>query len=324
MFLIERIFAGLSRLFPLLAFPLILTTVPALALTKEAAVENCRMSVGKPIVIACMRGGGNSFEGCREKARPQVVACVIAALNAANGRANVAVAVPTEAAPKPMPGTALPAGFVAPPRTISDIRSILDGEKPDPALIERLKTAANAVPTGKETRGELSQFYFDRSAARSQLGRLAEAITDANKAIEVGRGVIDAFTMGRNTQLLALNYFYAGDLKQSLDIYLRMLRETDVRVVVNLDRIPRARQACMAALAVIPPETPTQAQYFVDLYVNAIQRRDASPMQCEWFHRPLRVSSAVRMVRVFLITSSMGASCSAQVLTSSRAHRNKS
>jgi CHAT domain-containing protein len=229
MFLIERIFAGLSRPFLLLAFPLILTTVPASALTKEAAVENCRMSVGKPIVMACMRGGGNSFEGCREKARPQVVACVIAALNAANGRANVAVAVPTEAAPKPAPGTALPAGFVAPPRTISDIRSILDREKPDPGLIERLKTAANAVPTGKEARGELSQFYFDRSAARSQLGRLADAITDANKAIEAGRGVIDAFTMGRNTQLLALNYYYAGDLKQSLDIYVRMLRETNVQ-----------------------------------------------------------------------------------------------
>ena len=229
MFHIERIFGPFSHLVLLLVFSLIWTTVPASALTKEAAIENCRMSVGKPIVMACMRGGGNSFEGCREKARPQVVACVMAALNAANGRANVAVAVPTEAAPKPVPGTALPAGFVAPPRTISDIRSILDEEKPDPAVIEQLKTAANAVPTGKEARGVLSQFYFDRSAARSQLGRLADAITDANKAIEVGRGVIDAFTMGRNTQLLALNYFYAGDLKQSLDIYLRMLRETNVQ-----------------------------------------------------------------------------------------------
>jgi tetratricopeptide (TPR) repeat protein len=228
MFLIERIFAVVSRLFPLLAFPLILTTVPASALTKEAAIENCRMSVGRPIVMACMRGGGNSFEGCREKARPQVVACVMAALNAANGRANVAVAIPTEAAPKLSPGTALPTGFIAPPRTISDITAILDTEKPDPAVIEKSKATANAVPTGKESRAELSQFYFDRSTARSQLGRLADAITDANKAIEVGRGVIDAFTMGRNTQLLALDYFYAGDLKQSLDIYLRMLRETDV------------------------------------------------------------------------------------------------
>ena len=40
MFLIERIFAGLSRLAPLLAFPLILATVPALALTKEAAIAD--------------------------------------------------------------------------------------------------------------------------------------------------------------------------------------------------------------------------------------------------------------------------------------------
>jgi CHAT domain-containing protein/tetratricopeptide (TPR) repeat protein len=266
MFLIERIFAVVSRLVLLLAFPLILTTVPASALTKEAAIENCRMSVGRPIVMACMRGGGNSFEGCREKARPQVVACVMAALNAANGRANVAVAVPTEAAPKPVPGTALPAGFVAPPRTISDIRSILDGEKPDPALIERLKTAANAVPTGKEARGELSQFYFDRSAARSQLGRLAGAITDANKAIEVGRGVIDAFTMGRNTQLLALNYYYAGDLKQSLDIYVRMLRETNVQgaksyafstnrqisnVLAQMGDVPQAEAYLRRSLALI-------------------------------------------------------------------------
>ena len=91
MFLIERIFAGPSRLAPLLALPLILTTVPAAALTKEAAIENCRNSVGRPIVMACMHNGGSSFEGCREKARPQVVACVMAALNAANGRANVAV-----------------------------------------------------------------------------------------------------------------------------------------------------------------------------------------------------------------------------------------
>ena len=145
MFLIERVFAVVSRVAVPLAFPLILTTVPASALTKEAAIENCRMSVGRPIVMACMRGGGNSFEGCREKARPQVVACVMAALNAANGRANVAVAIPTEAAPKPVPGTALPAGFVAPPRTISDIRSILDGEKPDPALIEAAKRESDAA-----------------------------------------------------------------------------------------------------------------------------------------------------------------------------------
>src|SRR5438270_9774271 len=115
------------------------STGSAAALTKEAALENCRMTVGKPIVHACMqaqggRKAGADIEGCRAKAKPQVHACVLAALNAANGRANVAVALPTEAAPKVAPGTALPKDFVAPPRNISDITAILDGEKPDEKL----------------------------------------------------------------------------------------------------------------------------------------------------------------------------------------------
>jgi len=69
----------------------------AFALSKEAAIENCRMKVGKPIVQACMRasGGAGNLEACRAKASPPVKACVLAALNAANGRANVAVAIPT-------------------------------------------------------------------------------------------------------------------------------------------------------------------------------------------------------------------------------------
>ncbi len=73
----------------------------AFALSKEAAIENCRMKVGKPIVQACMRasGGAGNLEACRAKASPPVKACVLAALNAANGRANVAVAIPTEARP---------------------------------------------------------------------------------------------------------------------------------------------------------------------------------------------------------------------------------
>src|SRR6516162_10212152 len=104
---VKAISAPLSRFLILLA-PLVLSAAPAFAQTKEAAIKNCRMKVGRPIVMACMRGGGN-LEGCREKAKPQVVACVVAAPNAANGRANVAVALPTEVAPKLAPGTALPA-----------------------------------------------------------------------------------------------------------------------------------------------------------------------------------------------------------------------
>lgn len=202
----------------------------AAALTKEAAIENCRMTVGKPIVQACMqaqggRRAGADIEGCRAKAKPQVHACVLAALNAANGRANVAVEAPKEEAPKLAPGTALPKDFIAPPRTISDITAILDSEKPNEKLIAELKQDADSAPTGKESREDLAQFYFDRANARSQLGRLAESIADANKAVEVGRGAISAAMMGRLTQLAAIQYSANGDPKRALEIMQRQLRE---------------------------------------------------------------------------------------------------
>ena len=227
--IIERVSAPAQGI-PALALmcTLILLAGPAFALTKEAAIERCRMTVGRPIVQACFRAGGGSIEACREKARPQVVACVVAALNATNGRDNVAVSLPTEAAPKLAPGTALPAGFIAPPRTISDITAILDSEKPDLKLIEKLKSDANVMPTGKESPKDLSRFYFDRSAARAQLGRVAESIADASKGVEVGRSAIDANTMGRLKQFLAVQYSNAGDPKKALEIYLQELRETNV------------------------------------------------------------------------------------------------
>lgn len=202
-------------------------------LSKEAALENCRMTIGKPFVHACMMalGGGKApnadanREGCRAKASPQVRACVMAALNAANGRANVAVEVPKEVVPALPSGTALPAGFVAPPRSIADITAILDSEKPDFKKIEELKGDADAQPTGKESRGDLAQFYFDRANARAQLGQLAESIADANKAVEVGKGVIDSNMMGRLLQLVAIQYSTAGDPKKALEVLQRMSRE---------------------------------------------------------------------------------------------------
>jgi len=207
----------------LLSIPLLVqSTNHALALTKEAAIENCRMTVGRPIVQACMRASGGRFggdlEACRAKAHPQVKACVLAALNAANGRANVAVELPKEVAPKLELGNALPKDFIAPPRTISDITAILDSEKPDEKLIAELKSDAESTPTGKETRQDLAQFYFDRANAHAQLGQLSESVADAAKAVEVGRGAVTLNMMGRMMQLLALRYAAAGDLKRAFEV----------------------------------------------------------------------------------------------------------
>ncbi|MGY8664562.1 CHAT domain-containing tetratricopeptide repeat protein [Bradyrhizobium sp. UFLA05-109] len=228
-YFIRALSHGVRRLLP--AALLLASTGATYALTQEAAVENCRMTVGKPIVQACMRAGGGpaggaNLEACRAKAKPQVHACVLAALNAANGRANVAVAAPKEEAPKLAPGTTLPKGFVAPPRTIADITAILDSEKPDEKLIAELKADADSTPTGKESREDLAQFYFDRANARSQLGRLAESTADANKAVEVGRGAVSPGMMGRLLQLQSLQYALAGDPKRALEIMQRLLHET--------------------------------------------------------------------------------------------------
>src|SRR5712664_365597 len=167
---------------------LIGSTGQASALTLEVAIANCRMSVGRPIVISCMQssGGYESLEACRAKAKPRLQACVKAAMNAANGKPNVAAAIPTEAAPAIPAQSGLPAGFVAPPRTIGDITAILDTEKPDLRVIRELQATADTVPTGKETREALAQFYLNRGNARAQLGGLADSIADANKAVEAG------------------------------------------------------------------------------------------------------------------------------------------
>ena len=185
------------------------------------------MTVGKPIVKECMRGSGGAGnrEACRAKATPAVQACMKTALNAAHGRANVAVAIPAEVAPKVAAAGAAPAGFVAPPRTITDITAILDSEKADLKTIEELKAEADAKPTGKESREDLSQFYFDRGNARAQLGRLTDSIADATKSMEVGRGAVSANMMGRLMSLAAQQYAAAGDPKMAFELYQRQLRE---------------------------------------------------------------------------------------------------
>jgi tetratricopeptide (TPR) repeat protein len=204
----------------------------ALALTQEDALENCRATVGRPIVQACMRGGGGSREACREQATPKVRACVIAALDAANGRANAPVALPKEQSPSGAvaeQAETLPSIFVAPPRTITDITAILDSEKPDAAQIAKLHTEADAAIPTNVSRAELARFYYQRGNARAQLGRLADAIADANRALEVAHGAVEANQLGRLEQFAAIQYKFAGDPKHALEIFQRQLRDTDTK-----------------------------------------------------------------------------------------------
>ena len=248
----------------------VLCTGEAAALTKEQAIENCRQTVGRPIVQACMKaqGGAGNLEACRAQAKPKVHACVLRALNAANGRANVPVAIPSEpksrdaeeaaAAVKPL--------FVAPPRTISDITAILDSEKPDAKKIEDLKAEADAKPPGTAARAELAKFYYDRGQSRALLGRLSDSMADAKKAVEVARGVVDTSMMGRYQQFLGLQYSAAGDPKQALAIFQQQLQESNVpgakgwhfngnrhvaRILIQMGDIAQAEAVLRSSLSLI-------------------------------------------------------------------------
>src|SRR5262245_52257256 len=165
---------------------------PAFALTPEQARSHCIDTVGRPLVQECMgspfnRKPGADLEACKAKARPSVIECIKKALMA-NGRGNVPLAIPKEASPDASPGTkVLPAAFVPPPRTITDITAILDSEKPDPKEIGERKVRADAKPPVGLPASQLARFYYDRGNARTELGRLKDAIADAEKAIEVVR-----------------------------------------------------------------------------------------------------------------------------------------
>src|SRR5262245_43007376 len=199
----------------------------ALALTMEDAIENCRNTVGRPIVQACMRGGGSSMEACRARATPQVKECVQAALNKAHGRANVATPVPKEPSEPAAGGDvpAAPVAFVAPPRTIADITAILDSERPDPTRMYKIEAAADATPPAGAARDKLARFHYERGTARAGLGRLADAMADANTALEFGRGVMEPNLYGRFLQFAGLQYSAAGDPKGALAIFTRQGRE---------------------------------------------------------------------------------------------------
>jgi CHAT domain-containing protein/tetratricopeptide (TPR) repeat protein len=202
---------------------------PAHALTQEQARENCRNSVGRPIMQACNQGGGAN---CHEIASAKVHACVVAALTAANGRANVAVEVPKEQGPTAeiaKEAAALPTAFVAPPRTITDITAILDGEKPDAEKIDKLRADAIAEVPAKASREELARFYYKRGQARAQLGQLRDATVDAEKALETARGAVDANLLGRLEQFAAGQYSLAGDPKHAMEIFQQQARDTDAK-----------------------------------------------------------------------------------------------
>jgi CHAT domain-containing protein len=227
----SRLIAGLGPAAGLLAFASLSAPHAAFALTIEEARENCRATVGRPIVQACMggqKGEGPALEACRAKASPSVKACVMAAMNKAHGRANVAISIDDGKKKKEAVdlGNALPAGFVPPPRTIADIAAILDNEKPNPQTLAKLTADADREPERGLSISELVLFHYERGEARTLLGRHADAIADGEKALSLARNGVEAKLKHRIQQFVALRKQAAGDLKAAITLFEQMIRET--------------------------------------------------------------------------------------------------
>ncbi len=262
--------AGLIALFAVLA-----GSEPASALSKEQAIENCRQTVGSPIVRACMQGMGKggdreaNLATCRAGVLPKMKACVMAALNAANGRANVAIEIYKNGKPKAdavAPGNALPAGFVAPPRTIADITAILDSEKPNPGTIAKLKASADNDPGKNISQAELTDFYIDRGTARSALGRNMEALADGEKALASALASGDGYFGQRIRQFITLQKLALGDIKGALQISQFMIKDANrpgqkgylfnaqriaANILVQMGDIPQAEGYMRQSLALL-------------------------------------------------------------------------
>ncbi len=200
---------------------LLVAAAPAFAANPGQFLEGCRNSVGKPIVVACMRAGGGSPEACRERAKPKVIACVQAAV--ARSLPKQAPAKAEEAPTAADIARVAPTSLVAPPRTVSDVTAILDQQKPDRARAEQLQAAADAPVPDNLKPLQLAEFYYKRGQARSQLGRNEEALADAELAVTNSKGADYLTVASRYEQFLMRRLGDAGQHKRAREIASRQL-----------------------------------------------------------------------------------------------------
>jgi CHAT domain-containing protein/tetratricopeptide (TPR) repeat protein len=224
------------------ALPLLGLGASAAAQSHEAILENCKNTVGRPIVQACMGGqrggggganaprgggGGAALEACRAKATPAVRACY--------NRVTAGLTKPPPAAPKDEEAAAAAkagagAGqvvttFAAPPRTIADITAILDNEKPDPAKIAERQADADEAPPKSGSSVDMADFYYNRGAARALLARNKEALADGLKSLEYAKAGGQKRQINRVNQFLGIQHIALGDPKKAVVSFETNVRE---------------------------------------------------------------------------------------------------
>ena len=107
--------------------------------------------------------------------------------------------------------------LIATPRP-ADITAILDQEKQAPPRLAKARADADADPPSTQNKDLLAQFYHRRGQARLFMGRLREAISDAEMAIQhAGNSDTE-----RYEALLSNAYSSLGDHKRVIEINLKL------------------------------------------------------------------------------------------------------
>ena len=172
---------------PLIVLALLFAN-PAFSQSGNAALERCRETVGRPIVMPCVKAGGN-LELCRALATPKVRACVQAATgNMGNVRPIGSSTDQKRSAAGPAVGRAR-------------------------ALIEQGKYAAAITELDQAVRQDpkFAYAFAWRGTAKNRMGQFGEAMPDLNEALLLDprnvlaltqRGYV-FFTMGDSGKALA-------------------------------------------------------------------------------------------------------------------------
>ena len=110
-------------------------------------------------------------------------------------------------------GTAQAQGtLIATKKTIADITAILDQQKVDPAKAAKDQAAAQVQPPENADKAALLAFYYQRARARGEIGRLFDAIEDAETALEHAK---DPAALVRGGVTLPTLYSYVAGIAMS-------------------------------------------------------------------------------------------------------------
>ena len=136
-----------------------------MALTLQEAIEQCRQSVGRPIVQSCMGGGhrgvvvGADLESCKARHPRAVKACVEKTMNAAHGRANVPVAVPVAKQIEAPKLTVRASSFLRHARSVI-LRPSSRPKNRIPNRFKKCRLQPNAQPSFRWLKGDLAWFLL--------------------------------------------------------------------------------------------------------------------------------------------------------------------